>query len=88
MLHPTEEEGRGMDGYGQQTSSKLEDAEETEGEGSGEIVGMKCRAPLKEVSANRMNSLCWFMKSLSTVLGSCQLPQRYGPVCGTSDADW
>ena len=56
MLHPTErEEERGVADDGQQTSSKLEDAGETEGEGSGEIVGMKCRAPLKEVSAKRGN---------------------------------
>lgn len=40
----------------QQSSSKLEDVGQTEGESGGEVVGMKCRAPLKEVSVKRLNS--------------------------------
>lgn len=78
MLHPTEgerEEQVGVAGAGGER-------DEEESEDSGDVAGMKCRVPLKEVGRIvRFLSLYIDDGYCDVVVGFSQLSQCYGALC-------
>lgn len=50
MLHPTDEEGEGPSAVEVGVATGAQPIDESEvAEGEGDVIGMKCRAPLEEV---------------------------------------